>query len=477
MPVKPAKAKKTTVAKKTTTSKTTKDMVGVKKSSKGQNMVDLRQPTKKVAPEPVRNILTVHKKSEAITKLEEMPKFEIRHEAGKESLVRHFDMDEKIDFKHLHNKPLHIYRKISLFFIILTLLLLSAMAYFSLVKVDISLVLNKEQVKGDFVVGVANDAQTSSSSQVIAGAVKEVTVEQTKEFEATGKQILGADVNGTVKIVNNYVRNQPLVANTRLLTSDNQVVHLKTTVNVPAGGSVEVAVFSADATSSINIPVNSRLTIPGLWQGIQDKIYAESLTPITYQEKFKKIVSADDISGAEIAMKQELENKIKTDIIPTYQGQYSKVLYKIEDETLVSTVDAKQGEVKDYYNARGTVKVLVVAFSDQAVVKLAQDQLIGQLTANKVLITFDQAALTYELGNYDAVAGSASVNVGFAGTVMAKDQALVDKSRLLGLTASQLENYLKSLPEIGSYQIRFTPGFIGRVPYLINRINVNVVSN
>lgn len=437
-----------------------------------------------VQAEGKKNILAIHKNIGIKKDLEHATDFRDKietAEAGKAE-VRHYDLDDKINFKNLNAKSYHIYRKIAFSFLIFTSLLLVAVLYLYYVKVDIAIVLNKQQVSGNAVVNVANDALSGSTTSNLPGVIKEISLTQSKEFAATGKEVQGSDVTGKVRIVNNYVRNQPLVANTRLLSADNQLVRVKETVNVPAGGSVEVEVFTTEATSSVNIAEGTKLTLPGLWQGIQDKIYAESVTPITYQEKIKKIVTDGDLESARAEIKLELEAKAKTEVLDAYKSQFSQVLYKIDDSSFASVANAKAGEAKDAFTVQASAKVVVVAFNDESAKKQAEDQLLAQLPGDKGLAEFDSDSVTYELGNVDLLSGIASVNVGYKGVVINKNKNVIDRSKIIGLTAVQLESFLRSLkdennnPIIDSYTITFTPSFIGRVPNWPDRINIIPVS-
>lgn len=401
--------------------------------------------------------------------------------AKSEAKVQKYDLDEKIDFKHLNGKPNQIYRKIAFSFLVLTSLLLIAVIYLYYVKVDIAIVLNKQEVKGSTVIDIANDSLTATGTAAIPGLVKEIEITQTKDFESTGQQILGTSVTGKVKLINNYNRTQPLVANTRLLAANGNVVHLKETVSIPAGSSADVDVFSTDATSSIDIAAGVKLTIPGLWRGIQDKIYAESITPIKYQETVKKIIKEEDIAAAKTAIAQDIRDKANNEVVPAYKNQYSQVLFQLATDTLVAKTDAKAGEDKGKFSLNASAKVIVVAFNDDTAKKQAEDQLLSQLPANKSLVEFEKNNVTFELGNVDPVLGTASVNVTYGGTVMSKEQNIVEKQKIIGLTAPQLENFLKNLkddnnaPMVDSYEIKFTPAFIGRVPSLLDRINIRVI--
>lgn len=431
-----------------------------------------------------KNILAIRKNSEVKAEVGTIDHFKEKLEASRtaNAEVRHYDLDEKINFKNLNAKSHNIYRKLAFSFLIFTSLLLVAVLYLYYVKVDISIVLNKQQVSGNAVINVTNDVLSSSTSSNLPGIVKEIDLSQSKEFVATGKEVQGSDVTGKVKITNKYVRNQPLVASTRLLSTDNQMVRVKETVNVPAGGSVEAEVFTTEATSSVNITAGTKLTIPGLWQGIQDKIYAEAVTPITYQEKAKKVIAPADIESAKIVMKQELEAKAKTEVLEAYKSQYSQVLYKIDDNSFVSTVDAKAGQAKDTFTVQANAKIVIVAFNDESARKQAEDQLLAQLPSDKGLAEFDKNSITYELGNVDLLSGVATINIGYKGTVINKNKNVVDRSKIVGLTATQLESFIKNLkdennnPIIDSYTITFTPSFIGRVPNWPDRININPIS-
>lgn len=434
-----------------------------------------------------KNILAVHRKSESQAEkslaADFREKLPVANTAKAETAeVRHFDLDEKINFKNLNGRSHNIYRKIAFSFLIFTSLLLVAVLYLYYVRVDISIVLNKQQISGNAVINITGDVLASSTTSNLPGVVKEIDLTQSKDFSATGKEIQGSDVTGKVRITNKYVRNQPLVASTRLLSADNQLVRLRETVTVPAGGSVEAEVFTTEATSSVNIAEGTKLTIPGLWQGIQDKIYAESVTPITFQEKVKKIIAETDIESAKATMKQELEARAKSEVLEAYKSQYSQVLYKIDDNSFMAAANSKAGESKEVFTVKANAKIVIVAFNDESAKKQAEDQLLAQLPGDKGLAEFDNNSVTYELGNVDLLSGVASVNVGYKGVVINKNKNVIDRSKIVGLTATQLESFIKNLkdennnPIIDSYTITFTPSFIGRVPNWPDRINIEPIS-
>ncbi|MCK4554185.1 hypothetical protein KAU19_04445, partial [Candidatus Parcubacteria bacterium] len=193
------------------------------------------------------------------------------------------------------SRSLGLYRKIALSFIVLTVILLAVIAYFSFVKVTITLIPSQERVSSNLILDVFDqDKRSAVSEGEILGAVKQVEVEQIKTYPATDIEVISEEVIGKVILINNYSKNQPLVATTRLLSPDNKLFRIKKTVNVPAGGQLEVEVY-ADEPGQDMIIGPAHFTIPGLWAGLQDEIYGESKEPMKYSRQVKKYIKQDDI--------------------------------------------------------------------------------------------------------------------------------------------------------------------------------------
>lgn len=370
-------------------------------------------------------------------------------------------------------RSLHLYRKISISFIVLTGLLLAFIFYFSFVKVEIKVKPKKESVNNNLIADINSESGTAREGAIV-GEIKEVELETSQEFDASGKNVIGQEAIGKVKIINNYNKNQPLVATTRLLSSDNKLFRIKDTVNVPANGSVEVDIYADEPSSEMAIGP-SKFTIPGLWAGLQNQIYAESSEAVKYQEKVQRIIQPIDIEGAREVLEGKLTEMAKTDSATELQGKYSQLLFKINKDTVVAETDAKAGEEKDKFTLKIKGKVGIVAFNDAEIRKIAEQKLKAALPESRKLAGFDQDKLTYNLTDFDIAQGSASVEVNFSGEAIAKDESVLDKSKLVGLTADQLNDYLASLPEIESFEVKFRPAFISKVPELVDSIKIETI--
>ncbi|MCK5211735.1 hypothetical protein KAJ89_03465, partial [Candidatus Parcubacteria bacterium] len=371
-----------------------------------------------------------------------------------------------------------IYKKIAFSFIALTLVLILVILYFIVIKVSIVLVPNQERVSNSMVFDVHDaDVEGGGSGNKVSGIVRKVAISHGGAYAATGEEVIGKEAIGVATIINNYNKNQPLVATTRLLTADGKLFRLKNTVNVPAGDSVVVDIYADEPSPEMAIPP-TKFTIPGLWAGMQDDIYAESSETIVYRQKVKKYVKEEDIEGAIRDMKQQLLVNAKEDINENFSN-YSQIKYKIDENSIQSEVAAQVDDEVDEFSAEMTADVVVVAFDGQAAADLAKQKFLGAMSKNKELISFDPKSIIYALNTFDVDTGLASLNATFEGKVSLKSSVeVIDLEKIRGINRSQLDVYLSEINDIAGYEIKFSPGFLPtfmqKVPHLIDRITVEM---
>ncbi len=387
-----------------------------------------------------------------------------------EEKVIDFEEDEKPHQRY----SLKLYRRIAFSFIFLTIILLGVIFYFSFVKVSIVLIPNQERITNNLIFDVYDKGiDNRVSGAAIKGVVKEIELSYEDIYPATGENVIGEEVVGKAVIINNYYKNQPLVATTRLLTPDNKLFRIKETVNVPAGGEVEVEIY-ADEPSKDMVIGPTKFIIPGLWAGLQDKIYAISKEPTQYKQKVRKYVQDVDIENATRDLKQKLLSKAKKEISSSYQ-EYDQLIYDIDEDSVVVDIDAKKGDEVDEFSAKIKAKVVLVGFKNKEAAHLAKQKFISSLPSNKELIEFDDNNIIYSLSSCDCDSGVASINAVFEGRVSLKDNVdIVDVNKILGLNKEQLEAYLSSLPDIAGFEIKFYPSFIKTVPNLVDRVHIEI---
>jgi len=373
-------------------------------------------------------------------------------------------------------KSVNLYRRLVWRFIIFTVVLLLIVFYFSFSKLDIIIFPKGEVINDSLLLKVSSTATTSEEADTdfreqVAGTVKETAVTEEKVFPATGEEFVGEELYGKVKIINNSNKAQALVATTRILSPDNKLFRIKSPVNVPAGGEVAVDIYTDKPSEEMAIAATT-FTIPGLWLGLQDKIYAKSSEAFVYRQKVNRYIKASDIEQAMKEMNDLLLAKAKSS--GSLAGAGDQVLYEtLSPASFVAS--AKVGEAKENFTVTAKGNLVVVTFSKDQAAKLTAAKLALLVPDDKELVDYNQDNITYTFDNYDPKTGVATIKASFTGTMILKNNTeIIDKKKLVNLNRQQLENYLKTFPEIKNYEFKFFPSFINRAPRLPERIQVEI---
>lgn len=373
-------------------------------------------------------------------------------------------------------RSVRIYKRIAVGFSVLVFIILLVVLYFALVKATISIALNEQVINDQVVIAVYDRPQDFSlPAKSVRGLVKTVAVEQSKLYQVSGHDVIGEEVVGQITLYNKYNKSQPLVASTRLLSASGKLYRLKNSVTVPAGGQVVADIYADQAKPEMAVGAEL-FTIPGLWEGLQDKIYGQSLEgAIKYQQKLRRIIAQDDIDKALADLKQVLKDKVKADFDNTY-NDYDYKFYNLDELNLKFAVSGKVGEEKDQLPVSMSGTVEVIAFNSDQAQDLAKLSSAAKLPAGQDLLNLDTSNLKYELTKFDPNMVMAEVNMTYDVKARANNKnEIVDKNKIIGLSEDQLKQYLSNIKDIRTYNIEFYPAFIKQVPRLTDRIEVKVV--
>lgn len=385
------------------------------------------------------------------------------------------DDSSKAHSQKIPKKSLNLYKRLAWNFLILVGFLAAVVIYFSFAKLTILITPQVEAMNDVLFLRVNSDTQPTETRvadvrEQISGSINELELFVEKTYLATGEEFLGEEVSGRVTIINNNNKEQALVATTRLLTPDGKLFRIKDGVSVPAGGRVEVEVY-ADKISADMAIGPTRFTIPGLWVGLQDKIYAESKEAFNYKQKVQKYIKASDIQLANSEAASLLLNKARE--LKPLRAQ-DGLLYQIIDPLEVK-ISAKSGDKQDNFVMEARAQVVIVSFSKEEVERLAKAKLNLLIPDDKELLQIKPENITYVLEAFSNQDQTATVKASFSGLMILKGNAeVIDREKLKQLTADQISTYLKDFPEIGEYELKFQPSFIKRAPYLVDRIEIKI---
>lgn len=377
--------------------------------------------------------------------------------------------------KKKKKQVINLYRRISLSFIILTVILVVIVLYFSFSKATIYITPSDETISTNFILDIVENDKLSGEDQIQGKILVQEFEDSVLNFPSSGTKNVPTDVVGYVTIFNNYSKNQPLVATTRLLSPKGELFRIKSGVNVPAGGKIENIEVYADDPESIEFPVlPTRFTIPGLWEGLQDKIYAQSFNSFNVGELKVKVVSSNDIERAQKTIKdvllskaqQEFEKQVKSDY-PGYTVEIAQV------EVIKSESTAEEGDELDQFGYSMALKATALVFNEQDMLDLAKAKIAEKIPDDKELKEVDLKSFVYNIDKYDPETKSASVNVYLEGRMRIKmDSPLLDKENFTGMSQKEVIAYLTEFPEIQEAEVRFSPFWVKRVPKLADHIYI-----
>jgi hypothetical protein len=473
MPPKKSQAKSASEAKKTKSNVKKIVPKEKKEEKKKENIRPAKTITIDVISDDDEAMFASNQSEKAEKKLsdQDIEKIDVQKKYYHELIAKNQSNTHSVeDEKPYRNRPLKLYRKLAINFFILVAFFLLIVLYFTLTKLTIIIYPATETITDSINFQIS---ENSNDAQVVPGEISEKSISVEKRYSSSGEENIGEEIVGSVIIYNNYTQNQPLVATTRLLSPDEKLFRIKERVDVPAGSQVEVEIYADEVSQDMAIEPTT-FTIPGLWLGLQDRIYAESKEPFEYKGKVRPFVKQSDIDNATNDIRNTLKEKLEQEL--TWQNRPgTAVAYQIDESRSLYTIQTDLGEEIESFIAKAENKAIIASFSQEKAQQLLQAKLAFRLPKEKSLVNFNTDQISYSLNSYDLDNNSAQITARYIGSVVLDQEPdFLDKKQLAGLNEGQLEEFLKLYPEIDSFELKFFPGFLKRAPNLADRIKIEI---
>lgn len=373
------------------------------------------------------------------------------------------------------------YKKIAIAFGAGVLLVLAAIIYFSFTKTTVTISIVPKEVSATFFVNVFKDAAQveAASSPALLGQLVSTELTKTKTFENTNTGAeTPAQAEGTVTIYNNWSSEQPLAATTRLLTPDGTLFRIKDRVDVPAGGTLEnVAVYADQPGAAGNIEP-TKFTIPGLWPGLQDKIYAESTEAMTGGMRSAKTVTQSLVTEARATLLKEMlpeaVDAVKADsgVQTSSAAVLEQMVSPIDQTATTQPPTDSEGATFDLTLA---VHYLGVVFDQADLTKLANDMVKDQLADDQQLQAGATGTLTYTVDSQDLEAGVARLSVTYtAAAVPRRTSPIFDRQALTTLDEQDIKARLANYDAVTDVTVHFSPFWMRHASKLRDHIEIVV---
>lgn len=394
-----------------------------------------------------------------------------------------------------------LYRRIALTFLGLSLILSLGILYLSTARAKIFITPKPEIIKTNFKVTLQSNVIPTcqlaekdpvANDDCLPGQILTTTVEGKETFPATQVEFKEKRAQGMVTIINNYSKSQTLVRTTRLLSPEGILFRTDQTIKVPAGSQMQVRVY-ADQPGVEGEIGPSHFTIPGLWPGIQDKIYGESKEAMTGGIEEIKIVTQTDIQQAKDILEDKLAQKALEELrIMNYElgirnkkesqvtsSKLQKDIFQLTSQEIIEiTIDSKPGDKKNEFQVEMKLKLIGIKFDEKEMFALAEKKLEELLSQHMKLLALEKKDITYILDSYNMEEKTAVLKVLSQGkAVIALDNPLLAKDPLINKNEKQVKAYLEKFPEIESVQVKFSPFWVRKVPFLRDHIEIIIYTN
>lgn len=378
-----------------------------------------------------------------------------------------------------------VFRRIIFGFLALSLIAVAGVALFVFVpRADVTILVGSLSESDNVEVSAQIDQENVDvGKMMIPLRLIEVEKDISESFPGTGQaSVSDKRARGMVVLSNEYGPDaQPLVATTRLETSDGKIFRLVKGVTVPGTkkgdddsavpGTIDAEVVADKAGDEYNIDPTT-FTIPGLKGGPKfEKISASSEKAFVgggSSDSEIASVSADDVLRAKESFEEKLPELLRTEIEKDLEPDEKILDGAILSEMLSSGAFPGVGAVAPSFDYRARVSVRALVFSDADMREVSAPAL-GEGTEPLDI------NVEYTVPRPDFTAKSLLVK---ARVSLSKNQDIdvegVKKS-ILGKNVADIQGIFVNFPNIQKIEVVFWPKFMtSRIPSRAEQVRVHV---
>ncbi|HCJ52095.1 MAG: hypothetical protein A2898_04870 [Candidatus Kerfeldbacteria bacterium RIFCSPLOWO2_01_FULL_48_11] len=372
------------------------------------------------------------------------------------------------------------YQKLVIIFLVLSIAIVGLIVYLSMAKTLILVTPAIIRHPVSFTVRIQDELPEESSSIIIRGSIIQATIEDSITYSSIAtKETTDGTARGTVTVHNNWSQNQPLVETTRLLSSEGILFRLDQSVTVPAGGSVENVPVYADQLGIAGDIKPTRFTIPGLWAGLQDQIYAESNAMMTGGTRNAKVLTADNIRDAKASLKEQMSPKA-IDAIETEAGTVGVLadpenIVIVSQQLLSEKLSGEEGAEVDQLTVTQNNRYIAAIFNQSLLTDLAVTRAEESISAELVVMEIDSKSLDVSSASYNVSGNYAELQItADALATIRLSSGQFDRKNLTSKDTYEIQTYFSSFDEVENVEIRFSPFWLRKTPTLADHIEIRM---
>ncbi len=363
-----------------------------------------------------------------------------------------------------------IYVKIISFFLILTIGAIFLILHFALSKATITIFSRDENQNKQVVVALQSENTDNVANDAVIGKIINVELELEASAPSNSESIAAEKAGATVTIVNNYSKDQALVKTTRLLSTAGKIYRITENVNVPSKGQIKVWAEADQAGSDYVSEPLDKMTIPGLWPQLQDQIFAQAPDGFKQESRPGYNVTKENIDTAQNNLIAEAKKQglAKINELLTADLKIDENRLYLKQEAISSSA---VGDNSSLAKIKEKVKVYGLVFSVSDLYKLAENKFTSQLASDESIVEFLPDKYNYKISEIDVEKNTAILEVNLDAKIKSSSHPwLIDKSKLVGLNAEQIKEYLQGEFNISEAEVKFFPFWVHTAPKLKDHI-------
>lgn len=364
-----------------------------------------------------------------------------------------------------------LYRRMAIVFVVLVAAALFAVLYLATMQAVIRVKTIPKEIIADFIVKTVDVAVSEGEVQ---GEIHSGTLgrKKTMTLISETKKEVDEVATGRVTISSTLSSNQPLVATTRLLSSDGVLFRLKDGVTVPAQGSVEVEVYADQKGVSGNIGP-SLFTIPGLSAAKQDQVTAVSSQAMTGGVASITVLSEQDIDRGVEDLKAELLKDAQVMLREQRESAYTGEAFFVD--VVSQEVSAQAGDEVGDFAVELQVSVSAVFYDDVALKKIVQRKLSEGLGQGQTFIDVGDQTRQVTVEQVSTKQNAATIHVvQTAKAIASQTSRALDVARFVGMTEEEVRTLLLKDGIATEVDVQFFPFWVRTIPRLKDHIYIEV---
>lgn len=365
-------------------------------------------------------------------------------------------------------KTNNVYTRIVTIFLMLTIIAIFVVLHFALAKVTIKIYSHLENKQLSGIIEVQSESTDNISPDNILGKIITVENELTVTIASSQNSIESDKAGGYVTIYNNHSVKQALVATTRLLTPDNKLFRIKEGITIPPNSNLKVWA-EADQSGEGYITEATTFIIPGLWEGLQDKIYAETTEGMKLTSIPTYLTTQENLDKAN----EEIYQKAIVQALGSINDQLNKNLW-VDEKRLNLTFETIEMTPLNTEASELILTQKIIAngliISEDDLLNTAKAKFTKELNEDQSLKEFDDNTFTFNILEIYPEKNEAILEISIDAIINSNEHLWdINKDELIGLTEFDIQEYLKQY-NIDNAEIKFFPFWVDKVPRLKDHI-------